>query len=157
MLRARPVAGSATIAGVFSRVRAETLSSRVRRDALRDDVQEMRARMRANLDRSGEDRFDLKQGAGGIGDIEFIVQYLVLSKAAEEPGVYCYSDNIRQLDALAAGGFMDGQVAGRLQDVYKTYRRCLHHLALDNREALVAASEFSAERQLVEDLWKQVL
>ena len=157
LLRARPVAGSATIAEVFNRVRAETLSSRVRRDALRDDVQEMRARMRANLDRSGEDRFDLKQGAGGIGDIEFIVQYLVLSHAAEDPAVYFYSDNIRQLDALAAGGFMDGQVAGRLQDVYKTYRRCLHHLALDNREALVAASEFSAERQLVEDLWKQVL
>ena len=157
LLRARPVAGSAAIAGIFNRVRAETLSSRVRRDTLRDDVQGMRERMRANLDKSGEDLFDLKQGAGGIGDIEFIVQYLVLSNAAEDAAVYFYSDNIRQLDALAAGGFLDAASAGRLQDVYRTYRRCLHHLALDSRKPLVGAEEFAAERQFVEDLWKQVL
>ena len=157
LLRARPVAGSAAIAEIFNRVRAETLSSRVRRDTLREDVQEMRKRMRANLDKSGADLFDLKQGAGGIGDIEFIVQYLVLSHAAEDSAVYCYTDNIRQLDALAAGGFMDTASASRLQDVYKTYRRRLHHLALDSRKPLVGADEFVAERRFVEDLWKQVL
>ena len=157
LLRARPVAGSPAIARVFARVRAETLSTRVRRDTLRADVQAMRQRMRANLDKSGEDLFDLKQGVGGIGDIEFIVQYLVLSAAAEQPAVYCYTDNIRQLDALAAGGLMDAANASRLQDVYRTYRRCLHHLALDSREPLVGADEFATERQFVEELWQQVL
>jgi glutamate-ammonia-ligase adenylyltransferase len=157
LLRARPVAGSMTIARIFDRVRAETLSLRVRRDKLRDDVLEMRQRMRATLDKSDTDLFDLKQGAGGIGDIEFIVQYLVLSNAASDPAVYFYSDNIRQLDALAAGEFIDTETAGRLQDVYKTYRRCLHHLALDSRKALVDKDQFVAERQFVEELWKQVL
>jgi glutamate-ammonia-ligase adenylyltransferase len=157
LLRARPVAGSEAIAAVFNRVRGETLSSRVRRDRLRDDVLDMRKRMRANLDKSGADVFDLKQGAGGIGDIEFIVQYLVLSKAAEDPEVYFYSDNIRQLDALAAGGFIDAPVAERLQDIYRAYRRCLHHLALDDKKPLVGRDEFAAERRYVEDLWEQVL
>ncbi|MDJ0813472.1 MAG: bifunctional [glutamate--ammonia ligase]-adenylyl-L-tyrosine phosphorylase/[glutamate--ammonia-ligase] adenylyltransferase [Woeseiaceae bacterium] len=157
LLRARPVAGSAKIAGMFNRVRAETLSSRVRTDTLRDDVLNMRRRMRASLDKSGEGLFDLKQGAGGIGDIEFIVQYLVLSNAAANPAVYFYTDNIRQLDALAEGGFIDADTANRLQDVYRRYRRCLHHLALDNQKPLVATDEFTAERQFVEDLWKQVL
>ncbi|MDJ0906090.1 MAG: bifunctional [glutamate--ammonia ligase]-adenylyl-L-tyrosine phosphorylase/[glutamate--ammonia-ligase] adenylyltransferase [Woeseiaceae bacterium] len=157
LLRARPVAGSAAIAAAFNRVRAETLSQRVRRDSLQDDVQGMRKRMRANLDKSGEDVFDLKQGAGGIGDIEFIVQYLVLSNAAADPEVYFYSDNIRQLDALAAGGFIETDIANRLQDVYRDYRRSLHHLALDDRQPLVGKDEFAAERRYVEDLWKQVL
>ncbi len=157
LLRARPVAGSAAIAAAFNRVRGETLSSRVRRDSLRDDVLAMRKRMRASLDRSGKDRFDLKQGAGGIGDIEFIVQFLVLSNAAEDPEVYFYSDNIRQLDALAAGGFIEVDAAARLQDIYRDYRRCLHHLALDDRRPLVAKDEFAAERRYVEELWNQVL
>ena len=157
LLRARPVAGSEDIAAAFNRVRGETLSSRVRRDSLRDDVLGMRKRMRANLDKSGEDVFDLKQGSGGIGDIEFIVQYLVLWNAAADPDVYFYSDNIRQLDALAAGGFMGADTAERLQDIYRIYRRRLHHLVLDNRKPLVGRDEFVAERAFVEDLWKQVL
>ena len=138
-------------------MRGETLAARVRRDTLRDDVLDMRKRMRAKLDKSGEDLFDLKQGAGGIGDIEFIVQYLVLLHAATDPAVYFYSDNIRQLDALAAGGFIATDTAARLQDIYRDYRRCLHHLALDDRKPLVGNGEFVAERTYVEDLWKQVL
>jgi glutamate-ammonia-ligase adenylyltransferase len=157
LLRARPVAGSETIAAEFNRVRGETLAARVRRDSLRDDVLGMRKRMRASLDKSGNDVFDLKQGAGGIGDIEFIVQYLVLANAAADPDVYFYSDNIRQLDALAAGGFIAVETAGRLQDIYRDYRRSLHHLALDDRKPLVDKDEFVAERTYVEDLWKQVL
>ena len=87
LLRARPVAGSALIAREFERIRAETLTRRVRRDTLCGDVAKMRTRMRRELDKSSQEDFDLKQGAGGIGDIEFIVQYLVLRNAAEHRAV----------------------------------------------------------------------
>jgi glutamate-ammonia-ligase adenylyltransferase len=157
LLRARPVAGSERIAEQFTRIRADTLSSRVRHDTLKTDVVDMRRRMREKLDKSDSDSFDLKQGNGGIGDIEFVVQYLVLSNAASEPSVYFYSDNIRQLDALAAAGLIEPDVAERLQNIYKGYRLRLHHLVLDNRGALVRQDEFAEERQYVEDLWKQVL
>jgi glutamate-ammonia-ligase adenylyltransferase len=155
LLRARPVAGSAEIGSEFQRIRADTLSGRVRSDKLREDVAAMRRRMRVKLDKSGDERFDLKQGAGGIGDIEFIVQYLVLSNAAEHPSVFYYSDNIRQLEALATSGCIVEETSLRLQDVYKTYRLRLHHLTLDEKKPLVSQSEFAQERSYVQAIWEQ--
>jgi glutamate-ammonia-ligase adenylyltransferase len=157
LLRARPVAGSRLIAEQFTRIRAETLSSRVRQDKLRADVVDMRQRMREQLDKSDAEVFDLKQGRGGIADIEFIVQYLVLSNAGQEPSVFFYSDNIRQLDALAECGCIEAGVAARLQEIYKCYRLQQHHLALNEKGPLVGQEEFRDERAYVEDLWSKVL
>jgi glutamate-ammonia-ligase adenylyltransferase len=94
------------------------MMSRVRLDTLREEVVSMRARMRRELDRSEAGRFDLKHGRGGIGDIEFVVQYLVLRNARNYPAVIRFSDNIRQIAALAAAGRLDVQTAARLQDAY---------------------------------------
>ena len=157
LLRARPVAGSERIAQEFARVRADTLSSRVRRDSLRNDVTAMRGRMRDKLDKSDRDRFDLKHGVGGIGDIEFLVQYLVLKNASEHPSVFYYSDNIRQLDALAAAGCIDNATSQELQDVYRAYRLRLHHLVLNEQKPHVANNEFVAERKYASDVWRQTL
>ena len=157
LLRARPVAGSDKIAQEFVRIRADTLSRRVRRDKLRDDVVSMRQRMRAKLDKSDADQFDLKQGVGGIGDIEFIVQYLVLANADEHPQVYYYSDNIRQLEALAAVGSIDEKTSSRLQEVYRLFRLRLHHLILDEQKPLLAAHDLANERSFVIEIWEQVL
>jgi len=157
LLRARPVAGSEQVAAEFTRIRAETLMNRVRRDVLREDVVSMRKRMRQELDRSDGSRFDLKQGEGGIGDIEFIVQYLVLRNARQHPDVIVYSDNIRQLDALAASGCIERETATRLQDVYRAFRLQVHRLMLDEREPLVANADFVAERAFVAGLWKSTL
>ena len=129
----------------------------MRQDTLRDDVVDMRGRMRKTLDKSTEQVFDLKQGSGGIGDIEFIVQYLVLSTAATRASVYFYTDNIRQLDALAETGRITVDVSKRLQDIYKAYRLRLHHLSLDDKKPLVGRDEFLEERRFVEDLWAEVL
>ena len=155
LLRARPVAGSQEIAQQFERIRADTLCSRVRRTQLLDDVVSMRERMRRKLDKSDEQQFDLKQGIGGIGDIEFIVQYLVLANAGEHPGVFYYSDNIRQLEALADAGLIAVDVSTRLQDIYKSYRLRTHHLVLDDRKPQVPQGDFAAERQLVRELWER--
>ena len=100
LLRARAVAGSARVASEFERIRRETLMNRVNRDKLRDDVISMRQKMRKNLDKSDTALFDLKHGRGGIGDIEFLVQFLVLRDAGEMAEVIVFPDNIRQLDAL---------------------------------------------------------
>ena len=156
LLRARPVAGSAVIAREFERVRVDTLTARVRRDSLADDVVSMRHRMRKELDKSDSEHFDLKQGRGGIGDIEFIVQYLVLANAERHPAVIHYPDNIRQLATLAAAGCMAEDGALRLQDIYRTYRLRLHRLALDERPSVVAADEFAAERKSVTKDWQAV-
>ena len=157
LLRARPVAGSARIGREFGRIRAETLMRRVRRDVLADDVASMRGRMRQELDRGDASRFDLKQGSGGIGDIEFIVQYLVLANAGKHPAVIHYPDNIRQLATLAACGCLEPNDTQRLQDVYRSYRLRLHHLSLDEQQALVPGTEFARERDDVRRIWDRYL
>ena len=153
LLRARPVAGSAAVAEEFDRIRRDTLTARVRRDRLRDDVIEMRQRMRSELDRSTDDGFDLKHGRGGIGDIEFLVQYLVLAQAREHPDVIFYSDNIRQLDALVAEGCIGAESGDALQDAYRDFRLRHHHLVLDDQVPVVAQDQFREQREFVAATW----
>jgi len=157
LLRSRPVAGGAAVAREFERIRSETLRNRVRRDDLLQDVVSMRGKMRKQLDKSDAERFDLKQGRGGIGDIEFLVQYLVLRYAAERPAVIHYTDNIRQLGTLEAAACLNSEAAVGLQQVYKEYRLRLHRLALDERGSLVAADEFAEQRDFVIQVWEDVM
>ena len=153
LLRARAVAGSVAVAAEFDRIRRDTLTERVRRDRLRDDVIAMRQRMRKELDRSDRETFDLKHGRGGIGDIEFLVQYLVLDQAHECPDVIYYSDNIRQLDALVAAGCISKQIGEALQDAYRDFRLQHHHLVLDDRTPVVSQQEFREQREFVTETW----
>ena len=153
LLRARAVAGSPKIAVEFERIRRETLSRRVRRDVLRDDVISMRQKMRKELDRSDAAVFDLKHGQGGIGDIEFLVQYLVLREAEAHPEVTVYSDNIRQIDALIAASILADSTGSQLQNVYRDYRLHLHRRVLDGQNALCDTAEFVTERKFVATLW----
>ena len=117
----------------------------------------MRKRMRDNLDKSDAAVFDLKQGRGGIADIEFLVQYLVLANAAEHPAVIHYPDNIRQLATLAASGCIEAEAAQALQAIYRAYRLRLHHLSLDDRPPAVPAREFTSERGTVSGYWDGLL
>ena len=155
LLRSRPVAGSQAVQREFERIRTETLRRRVRRDRLLDDVLSMRARMRTQLDKSTDRVFDLKQGEGGIGDIEFLVQYLVLKHAGSEPALVHYSDNIRQLGALEATGILTPLDVATLQDIYRDFRLRTHRLVLDGQPAVVPAGEFSDERDQVIAIWKR--
>jgi glutamate-ammonia-ligase adenylyltransferase len=157
LLRARPVAGSARVAREFERIRTETLRNRVRQESLLEDVTAMRQKMRQQLDRSDSELFDLKQGEGGIGDIEFIVQYLVLKNANEHPAVIHYPDNIRQLGMLAAASCLPEADVVRLQDIYKAYRLRLHRLVIDEQPPLVPGAEFSAEKKFVREMWSQTM
>jgi len=155
LLRARPVAGSANVAREFERIRADTLQNRVRRERLLNDVVSMRQKMREQLDMSATERFDLKQGEGGIGDIEFLVQYLVLKNANTEVALIHYSDNIRQLGTLAAAGFLQASEVASIQDIYRSYRLRMHRLALDGKPTTVNVAEFVEERRTVSALWQR--
>ncbi len=154
LLRGRAVAGSSIVAREFERIRAQTLTGRVRRDTLASDVVSMRRKMRKELDKSDAERFDLKQGQGGIADIEFLVQYLVLANADAHPAVVHYSDNIRQLGTLAAAGVLSEADTRRLQEIYKRYRSLTHRLALDDRAAFAPAEAFGDERAFVAAGWQ---
>ncbi|HWU69488.1 MAG TPA: bifunctional [glutamate--ammonia ligase]-adenylyl-L-tyrosine phosphorylase/[glutamate--ammonia-ligase] adenylyltransferase, partial [Stenotrophobium sp.] len=104
LTRARPIAGDARLGERFLAVRAEVLMRKRDPEKLRAEIVEMRARMRANLDKSTDTLWDIKQGEGGMIDAEFITQFLVLRDAHKDAAIIEWSDNWRQLDALEAAG-----------------------------------------------------
>lgn len=155
LLRARAIAGSSVVAREFDRIRAAILRRPTEPGRLREEVRSMRARMRAELDTSGDSEFDVKQGKGGIADIEFMVQYLVLANAAEHPALIHYTDNIRQLGTLVAAGCLGLEEAGELQRIYRDYRAVLHRQALEQRSSRVSRTLFENERRQVLDQWQR--
>jgi glutamate-ammonia-ligase adenylyltransferase len=157
LLHARSVAGPAVLRERFEAIRVEVLSRHVRRDTLRADVRHMRNRMRNELSRAKPGEFDLKQDPGGITDIEFLAQYWALTWAGEYPPVAMYSDTIRQLESVASADLVPQGRIDTLSSAYLGYRSCLHHRALDGATAIVAASEFVAERAVVVAIWDEVM
>src|ERR1019366_5119243 len=113
----------------------------------------MRERMRRELSKSQPSEFNLKQDPGGIADIEFLAQYWALKWAQRYAAVAMFSDTIRQLESLASGDLVPQSTVDVLTSAYRAYRGCVHHLALEGREAVVAASEFVAERAAVTRIW----
>ncbi|MEO0996272.1 MAG: bifunctional [glutamate--ammonia ligase]-adenylyl-L-tyrosine phosphorylase/[glutamate--ammonia-ligase] adenylyltransferase [Pseudomonadota bacterium] len=157
LLRSRSIAGDAAIRDAFESIRVETLRHHVRRESLAADVAAMRQRMRGELSRSGSGEFDIKQDAGGLADIEFLVQYLVLNNAGEHPELLHYSDNIRQLDALGRLGIIAAETAAGLGAIYLDYRATLNRCALDRRPAVVDAAGFDRARAAVTAAYRPLL
>ncbi|MCC5793953.1 MAG: bifunctional [glutamate--ammonia ligase]-adenylyl-L-tyrosine phosphorylase/[glutamate--ammonia-ligase] adenylyltransferase [Chromatiales bacterium] len=157
LLRGRAVAGSARVGRAFEALRTRVLCEAVRRDTLRGDVLKMRERMRSELPAAPAGRFDIKQDPGGITDIEFIVQYLVLAHGGDHPRLTHWPDNIRQLEALADHGLIAGEQAGVLAETYRAYRQRLHRLKLAGAPGHVDDSELREERARVRSLWDELI
>ena len=109
-------------------------------------------------DASGQ-HFHLKQDAGGIVDIEFLVQYGVLAWSHHYPELLDVTDNMRLLDAFEAAGLMDPQDRQTLQETYLSYRAETHRRALQKQDLLLDAETlirlgFDARRNDVTRLWK---
>jgi glutamate-ammonia-ligase adenylyltransferase len=155
LLRARAVAGDAQLCAGFEAIRRRTLSWFVHRDTLRTDVLEMRLRMRRELSKSRQGQFDIKQDAGGIADIEFLVQYWVLAAAGTHPELLTYTDNIRQLEGLAAVNILEKTTATWLKEAYVGYRTVLHHLSLEGGERIVEAAPFTETRERISRIWRE--
>jgi len=155
LLRARSVGGDADLREAFEAARRRILCSAVHRDTLRTDVREMRLRMRRELSKAGAGQFDIKQDAGGIADIEFLVQYWVLTAAQRHPELLTYTDNIRQLEGLAGVGMLEPATAQFLTETYIAYRTVLHHLSLEAEgERVVEAAPYAPMRTRMGEIWR---
>jgi glutamate-ammonia-ligase adenylyltransferase len=157
LVRARPVAGDPGLGARFGEVRRATLCRPRDLEGLREEVRAMRNRMRETLDRSGGSRFDLKQGPGGIADIEFMVQYSVLRWAAEYPDLADWTDNIHILETLGRHRLLPGEAAADLTQAYKALRSANHRGALQDQPKTVPDDQLAAERDRVRGLWRALL
>jgi glutamate-ammonia-ligase adenylyltransferase len=157
LVRARPVAGNAQLANGFEQVRREILRRARDPDRLRQEVREMRDRQLNEKGVVDSAWFDLKNDRGGIADIEFLVQYGVLSRAADYPELVRYTDNIRLLDDLSDTGWISADEARLLADAYRTFRARLHRLTLQEEPGRVASTEFVEQRALVGEFWQRLM
>ncbi|KZC18000.1 glutamine-synthetase adenylyltransferase [Rhodanobacter sp. FW104-R8] len=114
LLRARPVAGDAALNAELAGVRRAILAVPRERATVLAEVGSMRARWRAERDRSDQHRFDLKQGHGGLLDIEFALQGLVLAHAAGQPALLGVTANAGLIEACRVAGLLDGNQAAIL-------------------------------------------
>lgn len=157
LARARYVAGSADIKGEFERIRKEVLTRERAQDFLQKEIGEMRQRMRIELENKDTEIFDLKQGKGGIADIEFLVQYNVLLFASKYEELTEYSDNIRMLEQLSNSGFIAQGDAEILTEAYRCYRAAGHKLAIKQKKAEVKGTEFTQLRAAVSEIWDRII
>jgi [glutamine synthetase] adenylyltransferase / [glutamine synthetase]-adenylyl-L-tyrosine phosphorylase len=157
LLRARAVAGDPRVREAFERLRVRVLIEAVRRGDLRAEVTAMRERMRSELSTGTAALFDLKQDAGGVADIEFLVQYLVLQHAADRPHLLRWPDNMRQIEDLRDDGLLLAADSSLLHEAYVEFRQRLHRLALANAPGLVPAAEVARLRDRVRALWQRVM
>ncbi|MEO6927214.1 MAG: bifunctional [glutamate--ammonia ligase]-adenylyl-L-tyrosine phosphorylase/[glutamate--ammonia-ligase] adenylyltransferase [Rhodanobacter sp.] len=114
LLRARPVAGDAALNRELAEVRRAILAAPREPAVVLAEVSSMRQRWRAERDRSDEHQLDLKQGAGGLLDIEFALQGLALAHAAHHPGLLGVTANAGLIKACRSAGLLDDNQAGIL-------------------------------------------
>ncbi|MHC8369912.1 bifunctional [glutamate--ammonia ligase]-adenylyl-L-tyrosine phosphorylase/[glutamate--ammonia-ligase] adenylyltransferase [Pseudomonas sp. MDT1-85] len=168
LVRARVLVGSQDVGQAFEKVRAAVLAKPRDLPTLRQEVSEMRAKMRDNLGSKSTGAgtaanafeatapFDLKQDAGGIVDIEFMVQYAALAWSEAHPSLLRYTDNIRILEGLEEVGLMPAEDASLLREAYKAYRSAAHREALQKDAGVIPGDQFVDERQQVMRIWREL-
>jgi [glutamine synthetase] adenylyltransferase / [glutamine synthetase]-adenylyl-L-tyrosine phosphorylase len=157
LIRARPITGDISLLDRFSVIRHRILCTPRPAEALKQEVREMRERMRTQRLIPEPGMFDLNQGSGGIVDIEFLVQYLTLRYGADHPDVTVWTDNVRLLEGLSCEGLISGEESGILQKVYITLRQVVHRLTLLEKKPQVAEKRFKQMTDAVKEIYDRCL
>ena len=155
LTRARWCAGPADLAPRFEAVRRSVLGAPRDPAALRIQIQAMRDKVReAHPVRAG--RFDVKHSPGGMMDVEFAVQQLVLSHAAAHPGLLENLGNIALLQRAEAAGLLGTGIGSAAADAYRDLRRAQHRARLDEHPTQVEPASLAPQRAAVLALWQAV-
>jgi glutamate-ammonia-ligase adenylyltransferase len=157
MTRARFVLGSAALRQRFAQVREQVITADRDASALRAEIVAMRDKVRAAHPQRRSDVFDVKHSPGGMVDVEFVVQYLVLAHAARHRALVDNAGNIALLERAEQAGLLPTGLGHGAADAYRELRRTQHRARLNEEPTELALSELSQARQSVLQLWQQVL
>ncbi|HKK90431.1 MAG TPA: bifunctional [glutamate--ammonia ligase]-adenylyl-L-tyrosine phosphorylase/[glutamate--ammonia-ligase] adenylyltransferase [Desulfobacteraceae bacterium] len=157
IIRARPVAGDEDLQNRFSHIRRRVLTRFRNPESLKRAVGEMRERVRREQFKSLKHLFDLKQEPGGIVDIEFLVQFLVLKHGHDHPALVQWTDNVRLLDTLAGEGLLSQSHADTLKTAFLAFRRSLHRQDLQEETRRVPLEPFAAMKQEVFAIYDEMM
>jgi len=158
LVRARMVLGSSNVTERFNQIRHQVLGKSRDLEMLVRDVTEMRTKMRENLSTGGTGRMHLKNDSGGVADVEFMVQYLVLANAAANPELIEYPDNVRILEVAAKSGLIEQDECDYLKQHYLSLRSLIHRQSLQQKPSNVPMTgPLSIIRQQITDSWNRLL
>lgn len=157
LVRARAVYGENDLIKRFNQIRHDVLCKPRDENQLKTEVRQMREKMRNHLGTTQAELFNLKIDEGGIGDIEFLSQYLVLNYAHSHPKMTTWSDNVRILELATHYQIMDSDEAEQLTQAYIDMRNQIHQLALQLLPSMVNSSQFYREKQIVKQSWQKWL
>ena len=155
MTRARFVCGQAALGPRFDAVRHAVITAGRDLPALRAEIAAMRQKMH-QAHPAAPGLFDIKQGAGGMVDAEFTVQYLVLAHTREHPALEPNLGNIALLQRAEAAGLLPAGAGQAAADAYRTLRHAQHMARLNEESLLFEESVFACERQAIEAVWRHV-
>jgi [glutamine synthetase] adenylyltransferase / [glutamine synthetase]-adenylyl-L-tyrosine phosphorylase len=157
LVRARGISGDPALLARFEQIRRRVLSRPRESRALKKEVSDMRERMRREHGGQRLSEFHLKQDRGGMVDIEFLVQYIILLAAHRYPRILQWTDNVRQIQALAEARIIGDDMAHRLRMAYLTYRSIAHRLSLQEKPPVVHADQMKVFRRTIIRFWNRVL
>jgi glutamate-ammonia-ligase adenylyltransferase len=156
MTRARCVLGADRLRQRFEAVRETVICAPREADALKHEIVTMRERVQAAHPVKSE-HFDVKHSTGGMMDVEFVVQYLVLSQADRHPALRDNAGNIALLERAEAAGLLATGVGHAAAGAYRALRHVQHRARLNEEPTQVAAGELQVQRDAVLALWHSVL
>jgi len=155
MTRARFVLGDDSLRARFDGVREAVITAPRSVDALRLEIEGMREKVsHARPVKAG--RFDVKHSPGGMVDVEFAVQFLVLSQAARHRELIPNVGNIALLHRAESAGLLPAGVGKAAADAYRELRRVQHRARLNEEPTQVAPLQMQREHEAVLALWRTV-
>ncbi len=155
LTRARFSAGDRALGAAFERIRCEVLRMKRDLDTLRAEVLAMRRKMR-DAHGGKSELFDLKHDTGGLIDVEFLIQYLVLGHSHDHPQLTGNLGNIALLRIAGELGLIPAALAAACADSYRELRRLQHRQRLNDRPSRIDPDEAEAARAPVRQLWEAV-
>lgn len=155
LTRARFAAGAPAVAGRFEAVRRRVLTAQRDAAALLAEVRGMREKVRQARPVPAA-LFDVKHSPGGMMDVEFAVQALVLTHGRTQPELLDNAGNIALLQRAERAGLLPAGVGMAAADAYRELRRAQHRARLDEKPTQVAPETMAAQRDAVLALWQAV-
>jgi glutamate-ammonia-ligase adenylyltransferase len=155
MTRARCVLGDAAMRQRFDAVREAVIGTPREEAGLRKEIMEMRAKVRSARPVRGG-RFDVKHSPGGMVDIEFVVQFLVLAHSAQHAELRANVGNIALLQRAQVCGLLPGHTGDNAALAYRTLRQLQHRARLNEEPTQVDMEQAQFEREAGLALWAAV-
>ena len=159
LTRARYAAGDVDTGTAFEKIRETIIAKPSHWPALKDEIVRMRAKVsEGHPNRKHVEQFDIKHDAGGLVDLEFAVQALVLRYGATQPTMRANHGNIAL--AIRAGelGLVAREVGATAASAYRTLRSRQHALRLQGAErAVVPIFQLVSEREAIAAFFEAVL